>query len=131
MIGWVIFVFVLYIMYEWTAGLQQGGGFVLFDRFLLPGLFPVVIICALILARFPYKTLIPVTLIVIAFGSALYMQWALDLHILPAWLTERTLVSRWPGYVFPPWVKYPPADSGGAYFPWHIFPGGAGPYPPR
>ena len=131
LIGWFVFVFFLYLTYEWTAGLQKGGGFVLFDRFLLPGLFPVAIICALIITRFPYKVLIPVTLIILAFGSALYAQWALNLNILPGWLTERTLVSRWPGYIFPPWVPYPPADSGGAYFPWHILPGGAGPYPPR
>jgi len=131
LIGWFVFVFFLYLTYEWTAGLQKGGGFVIFDRFLLPGLFPVAIICALIIARFPYKVLIPVMLIIMAFGSVLYAQWALNLHILPGWLTERVLVSRWPGYIFPPWVPYPPADSGGPYFPWHILPGGAGPYPPR
>jgi hypothetical protein len=131
LIGWFVFVFFLYLTYEWTAGLQQGGGFVIFDRFLLPGLFPVAIICALIITRFPYRILVPVMLIVLVFGSMLYAQWAWNLHILPGWLTERTLVSRWPGYVFPPWVPYPPADSGGVYFPWHILPGGAGPYPPR
>jgi hypothetical protein len=131
LMGWFVFVFFLYLTYEWTAGIQQGGGFVLLNRFLLPGLFPVVVICALILARFPYRALIPVMVVVVAFGSLLYAQWAWNLHILPAWLTVRTLESRWPGYVFAPWVKYPPADSGGPMFPWHIPAGGAGPYPPR
>ena len=131
LICWFVFVFCLYLTYEWTAGLQKGGGFVIFDRFLLPGLFPVAIICALVLARFPYKVLIPVTLIVLVFGGMLYAQWGWNLKILPAWLTERTLVSRWKDYVFPPWFKYPPADSGGAYFPWHITAKGAGPYPPK
>jgi len=131
LIGWFVFVFFLYLTYEWTAGLQKGGGFVIFDRFCLPGLFPVAIICALIITRFPYKVLIPVMFIVMAFGSVLYAQWALNLHILPGWLTERTVNSRWPGYIFPPWVPYPPPDSGGIYFPWHIPAGGAGPYPAR
>jgi hypothetical protein len=131
LIGWFVLVFCLYLTYEWTAGLQKGGGFVIFDRFYLPGLFPVAIICALIITRFPYKVLIPVMFIIMAFGSVLYAQWALNLHILPGWLTERTTDSRWPGYIFPPWVTYPPADSGGVFFPWHIPPEGAGPFPPR
>jgi hypothetical protein len=103
LICWFIFVFFLYLTYEWTAGLKEGGGFVIFDRFLLPGLFPVAVICALITARFPYKILVPVLSIILVFGVLLYAQWALDLHILPAWLTERTLETRWPGYIFPPW----------------------------
>jgi hypothetical protein len=131
LIGWFIFVFGLYLTYEWTAGLQKGGGFVIFDRFMLPGLFPVAIVGALIMARFPYKALIPVMVVILAFGSVLYAQWVWNLHVLPGWLTERTLVSRWPGYIFPPWVPYPPADSGGMYFPWHITARGAGPFPAR
>ncbi len=103
--GWFISVFLLYLGYEWTAGIKEGGGFVIFDRFLLPGLFPVAVICALIMARFPYKVLIPVLALIAAFGILLYLQWVLNLHILPAWLTERTLEGRWPGYGFPPWTK--------------------------
>jgi len=106
LIGWFVSVFGLYLMYEWTAGIKEGGGFVIFDRFLLPGLFPVVIICALIIARFPLKVLIPVMAILMVYGALVYAQWALDLHILPAWLTERTLESRWPGYIFPPWSDW-------------------------
>jgi len=104
-ICWFCFVFVLYLTYEWTAGLQKGGGFVIFTRFYLPGLFPVAVICALIIARFPYRVLVPVMMIFLAFGAVLYAQWALDLHVLPDWLSERTLETRWPGYIFPPWTE--------------------------
>ncbi len=105
LIGWFICVFVLYLTYEWTAGLTEGGGFVLFNRFYLPELFPVVIVCALIMARFPYKILVPVLAIIVVFGTLLYAQWAWNLQILPAWLTERMLTTRWPGYIFPPWTQ--------------------------
>jgi hypothetical protein len=108
LIGWFVCVFILYLTYEWTAGLKDGGGFVLFNRFCLPGLFPVAVVCALIMARFPYKILIPVLVIILVFGALLYAQWAWNLHILPAWLTERTLETWWPGYIFPPWT---PAGS--------------------
>jgi hypothetical protein len=105
LIGWFIGVFVLYLTYEWTAGLKDGGGFVLFNRFCLPGLFPVVIVCALIMTRFPNKILVPVLAIIVVFGALLYAQWAWNLHILPAWLTERMLTTHWPGYIFPPWTQ--------------------------
>jgi hypothetical protein len=131
LIGWFVFVFFLYLTYEWTAGVLPSNGFVIYDRFYLPGLFPLAIIGALILARFPYKILLPVMLIIVIFGAMLYAQWTLNLHILPGVLTERTMGTRWPNYGFPSWIKYPPADSGGIYFPWHIGPEGAGPYPPR
>jgi hypothetical protein len=104
MTGWFLAVFLLYLMYEWTAGLKQGGGFVLFNRFYLPMLFPIVVICALVMARFPYKILIPVMLVFVVWGSLMYAQWALNLHILPDWLTVRTLETWWPGYIFPPWT---------------------------
>lgn len=105
LICWFCFVFVLYLTYEWTAGLQEGGGFVIFTRFYLPGLFPVAVIGALVIARFPYRILVPVMLIILVFGAMLYVQWALDLHVLPDWLSERTLETRWPGYIFPPWTE--------------------------
>jgi hypothetical protein len=108
LIGWFCAVFLLYLTYEWTAALQKGGGFVIFDRFLLPGLFPAAVVCALVMARFPPKLLVTVTVILLAFGAVLYAQWALNLHVLPAGLTERTLESRWYGYVFPPWSTPPP-----------------------
>jgi hypothetical protein len=122
LIGWFVSVFLLYLGYEWTAGLQKGGGFVIFDRFLLPGLFPIAVICALIIGRFPLKALIPVMAIIVAFGAVLYAQWALNLHILPGWLTERTLESRWPGYIFPPWTPYfHPGATGSDFFPFPLW----------
>jgi len=122
LIGWFVSVFFLYLGYEWTAGLKMGGGFVIFDRFLLPGLFPVVIICALIIDRFPLKFIIPVMVILMVFGSLLYAQWAWNLHILPGWLMERTLESRWPGYIFPPWTPYfHPGAIGTDYWPFPLW----------
>ncbi len=112
LIGWFICVFGLYLTYEWTAALQKGGGFVIFDRFLLPGLFPVVVVCALIIARFPPKALVLIMLVLVVYGALLYAQWAWDLHVLPDSLTERTLEGRWPGYIFPPW-----SESGSMFGP--------------
>jgi hypothetical protein len=88
----------------------------------LPGLFPIVIIGALIIDRFPLVVLIPVMAIIVVFGVLLYSQWVLDLHILPDWLTERTLESRWPGYIFPPWTPYfHPGATGTDYFPFPLW----------
>jgi hypothetical protein len=95
--GWFVSVFFLYLTYEWTADFQGAGSFVTFDRFYLPGLFPVAVIGALILARFPNYLYIPVLLILAAFGSILYAQWALNLNILPAWLTNGGRGGRFPG----------------------------------
>jgi len=118
LIGWFVSVFLLYLGYEWTAGIKLGGGFVIFTRFLLPGLFPIVVVCALVMDRFPLKMLIPVMVVLIVIGAVLYAQWDLDLHVLPEWLTVRTLESRWPGYIFPPWTPYfHPGDTGTDYFP--------------
>lgn len=137
LIGWFASVFFLYLGYEWTAGLREGGGFVLINRFLLPGLFPVVVIAALVMARYPLYLMIPVLAVLIIFGVMLYLQWSLDLHILPDWLTLWTLESRWPGYGFPPWTPYfHPGAIGTDYFPfpqwsWRFFfpipPPGTGP----
>jgi hypothetical protein len=104
--GWFIAVFGLYWGYEWTAGIIKGGGMVIFDRFLLPGLFPCLIVAALVLARFPYKVLIPALTVLIAYGAMFYLQWNLSLHILPDWVTYRTLDSRWPGHGFAPWTSW-------------------------
>ncbi len=119
--GWFVSVFGLYLGYEWTAGLKEGGGFVLLNRFLLPGLFPVVIICALVLDRFPVKVWLPVVAVLVVFGGLLYAQWSLDLHVLPARVTLRTLDTRWPGYVFPPWTPYFQPNGGPESFPFPMW----------
>jgi hypothetical protein len=102
----------------------MGGGFVLLNRFLLPGLFPVAIVAALTLDRLRKKIWLPVLTLLVAFGALLYLQWALDLHVLPAWLTERTLETRWPGYLFPPWTPWfhPGAGPSGFPFPPWTYP---------
>jgi hypothetical protein len=100
LICWFLTVALTYLLYEWTAGLREGGGFVMLNRFYLPWLLPASIVCALIIARFPWKALGPVLAIVLAWGAVLYAQWAWNLHILPAWLTSSN-------YVWPPWMlKY-------------------------
>jgi hypothetical protein len=107
LLGWLAGVFGLYWGYEWTAGIVKGGGMVIFCRFLLPGLFPCVIIAALTLARFPWKAVIPLLVLLVAFGAMFYLQWNNEkLHILPDWVTYRTLDSRWPGHGFAPWTKW-------------------------
>ncbi len=134
LIGWFIGVFFLYLMYEWTADFQGGGAFITFDRFYLPGLFPVAVIGALVLARLPYKLYIPATLLVLAFGSAVYAQWAYNLNILPNWLYNGTFRGGFrggpgdiPGNGQPPGGSSnggPPnfqpgrlPENGGSYFP--------------
>jgi len=87
LVGWFVAVFGLYLTYEWTADFQGAGAFITFDRFYLPGLFPIVVICALIMARFPFKLYIPALLIVAGFGALLYGQYALNWQVLPAWLS--------------------------------------------
>lgn len=74
LLGWIAGVFLLYIMYEWTDSQIVNGSFIIFDRFYLPGLFPLAVISALILARFPAKVAIAITTIAVVLGSGLYLQ---------------------------------------------------------
>jgi hypothetical protein len=90
LILWFIAVFGLYLTYEWTADFRGGGGFVMFDRFYLPGLFPLAVIAALILGRLPGWLYIPLILVIAVFGSMVYLQWALNLNILPGWILNGT-----------------------------------------
>lgn len=79
LIGWIICVYPLYMLYEWTARpVMQGVSFIIVDRFYLPGLFPIVIFTSLIIARFPKKLAIIILIVYIAMGSALYTQSALN-----------------------------------------------------
>ncbi|MDD5338773.1 MAG: hypothetical protein PHG35_05105 [Dehalococcoidales bacterium] len=97
LICWFLAVLVMNLTYEWLAGMREGGGFVLVNRFYLPWLLPVVIICALVMARFPHKALIPVLGILVVYGALSYAQWIWELHILPEWMTNSN-------YVWPPWM---------------------------
>jgi hypothetical protein len=98
--GWFVSVLFLNLTYEWLAGLREGWGFVLYNRFYLPWLLPVVIVSALIMAGFRYKFLIPVLVIISGFGVMLYAQWAWNLHILPDWMTSWDYSK----YFWPPWM---------------------------
>jgi hypothetical protein len=84
--GWFISVFVLYLTYEWTAEFPGNGSFIIFDRFYLPGIFPVAVISALTITRFPHKLHLPVLLLIILLSSLLYFQSILNWDILPGWL---------------------------------------------
>jgi hypothetical protein len=103
LIGWFLAVLFMNLAYEWLAGLKDGWGFVLYNRFYLPWLLPVVIVCALIMVRFPDKVLVPALVVILAFGVMLYSQWVWNLHILPDWMTSINYFH----YVYPSWwAKY-------------------------
>jgi uncharacterized membrane protein YhaH (DUF805 family) len=79
LIGWFLSVYVLYMMYEFTAeDLTATTSFFRYARYYLPGLFPVAIICALVVSRLPKKIIIPIMVAVIAAGIVLYFQVALN-----------------------------------------------------
>ncbi len=79
MIGWFLSVYVLYMMYEFTAEyLKSSSSFFRYSRYYLPGLFPVAIVCALIIVRLPRKLSMPIMIALIASGIVLYYQVALN-----------------------------------------------------
>ncbi len=79
LIGWFLSVYVLYMMYEFTAEYLTGSSsFFRYARYYLPGLFPVAIVCALVIARLPKKFSVPIMIAVIAAGAVLYFQVALN-----------------------------------------------------
>jgi hypothetical protein len=100
LIGWVLAVLFMNLTYEWLAGLRKGWGFVLYNRFYLPWLLPVVMVGALIMARFRYRVLLPVLVVISGFGVMLYAQWAWNLHVLPDWMTS----FYYDKYAWPPWM---------------------------
>jgi hypothetical protein len=100
LIAWFVSVLFMNLTYEWLVGLKNGWGFVLYNRFYLPWLLPVVIVCALIMARFDYKVLIPALVIILGFGALLYTQWAWNPHFLPDWMTS----FHYDDYFWSPWM---------------------------
>jgi len=79
LIGWFLSVYVLYMLYEFTAEFLAGGAsFFRYTRYYLPGLFPVAIISALIISRFPLKLSVPIIVAIIIASSVLYTQVALN-----------------------------------------------------
>lgn len=73
LIGWFTCVFFLYLTYEFTS--EGNLSFIRFARFYLPGLFPVAVISALVIARLPFKLWIPVLLAAIIACMIIYLQY--------------------------------------------------------
>jgi hypothetical protein len=79
--GWFLSVYMLYMMYEFTAEfLTYGASYFRFSRYYLPGLFPVAIVSSLVVARLKLKYILPIMFIIIVSGIALYLQVALNPH---------------------------------------------------
>lgn len=75
MTGWFVFVFGLYMTYEFTADLSNETAFIRIARFYLPGLFPVAFVSAIVLGRIPAKVVFPLVAVIIVAGSILYWQY--------------------------------------------------------
>ena len=81
LIGWFLSVYVLYMMYEFTAEyLTEATSFFRYARYYLPGLFPVAIVSALVVARLPKKFSIPLVAVIVISSAVLYFQVALNPH---------------------------------------------------
>jgi hypothetical protein len=79
LIGWFLSVYVLYMLYEFTAEYLTGSSsFFRYTRYYLPGLFPVAIVSALVIARLPKKFIVPIMAAIVASGAVLYFQVALN-----------------------------------------------------
>jgi hypothetical protein len=77
--GWFLSVFMLYMMYEFTAEfLKNGASYFRYARYYLPGLFPLAMVCALVITRLPRKFSLPLMVIVLAAGVFFYLQVALN-----------------------------------------------------
>jgi len=73
--GWVLAVFGLYLLYEWTSPPPMGQRhFIVVDRFYLPGLFPLVVISSLLLVRWPRKLALSLLVLLLGMGLLLYVQ---------------------------------------------------------
>jgi hypothetical protein len=69
------------MMYEFTAEyLNEASSFFRYARYYLPGLFPVAIVSALVVARLPRKFCIPLVAAVVVAGMVFYFQVALNPH---------------------------------------------------
>lgn len=75
LLGWFVAVYGFYLFYEWTSkGLAESGHFIIVDRFYLPGLFPLVVLAALLLARMPAKFTVAALVVYMTMGSLLFAQ---------------------------------------------------------
>jgi hypothetical protein len=75
LIGWFLSVYVYYFLYEWTSKpLMAHLSYMAVARFYVPGLFPLVIISSLLLAKVPPKLALNVLLICFIIGSILFVK---------------------------------------------------------
>ncbi len=74
LLGWVVAVFGLYVMYEWTANQGTERPFITVTRFYLPALFPPAMLAALILRRIPGKLAALSIAVAIISGGLLFAQ---------------------------------------------------------
>ena len=81
LIGWFFSVYVLYMMYEFTAEyLNEATSFFRYARYYLPGLFPLAVVSVLVVARLPKKFIVPIVTAIVISGTVLYFQVALNPH---------------------------------------------------
>ncbi|HSW57211.1 MAG TPA: hypothetical protein VLH15_02290 [Dehalococcoidales bacterium] len=74
--GWFVGVFLLYLTYEFTAQyLGKGESYIRFARFYLPGIFPVVVLAALVTAKLPFRIIIPLLAALIIAGSIIHTHY--------------------------------------------------------
>lgn len=75
LIGWFLSVYVFYFFYEWTSKpSMERLSYMAVARFYLPGLFPLVIINSLLLAKVPPKLALTILLTCFIIGSILFVR---------------------------------------------------------
>jgi hypothetical protein len=74
LVAWGAGIYLFYLEYKWTVGAPQDVHFIIIDRFYLPGLFPLVVLASLLLARAPGKFAYAVLTLYILMGVVLYAQ---------------------------------------------------------
>jgi MFS family permease len=74
LIGWFLAVFMLYMMYEWTANQRVDVPFIIVTRFYLPALLPIVIMAVFFLSRLPNKLVICLMAAALTIGVVFFAQ---------------------------------------------------------
>jgi len=75
LVGWMVAVFGLYLMYEWTANQRIANQpFVILARFYLPALLPMAVLAAWILGRIPDRIASALVVTAIIVGGVLFAQ---------------------------------------------------------
>jgi hypothetical protein len=73
LIGWFVTGFCLYLAYDFTAEYPGShSSFVRFALYYLPGLFPIALVSALVMDRWPRRVFVPVLGVLIIAGIVIY-----------------------------------------------------------